>query len=136
MRKGVLLWLGLTVFVGACSYSGHLVPEPMNGSSPGSGYRSGYVPYRNDSKAQGRKDDALRKIAKYCGTDGYTVTREVPSAEEVQIMFRCGSGSAQSTPAPVAAPSSAQAASRSPEVSSSPATSAPSSSSWVPPTTK
>jgi len=114
MRKGIGFWFILSILAGACAYSGNIVPAPMNetGSTPGA--RSGYAPYRNDSKADRRKDDALRKIAKYCGSDGYTVTSEVPSAQEVQVNFRCTSGAvAAATPAPAIAvapaPSSAAA---------------------------
>ena len=58
-------------------------------------YRAGTVPYRNDDKAAARRDDALRKIAKFCGSDGYTVIREgsSPTASNVsEVDFRCGQG--------------------------------------------
>ena len=34
------------------------------------------MPYRNDAKAAARRDDAVRKIAKYCGSENYTITHE------------------------------------------------------------
>jgi hypothetical protein len=100
MRKGIVVWFTLSVLAVACAHSGHLVSEPMNETSSIPGVRSGYVLYRNDTKADRRRNDALRKIAKYCGNDGYTVTSETRSAEEIQINFRCGSGAvATATPA-------------------------------------
>jgi len=123
MRKGLGFWFILSLLAGACAYSGNIVPAPMNETGSTPSVRSGYIPYRNDSKADRRKDDALRKIAKYCGSDGYTVTREVSSAEEIQVNFRCGSGAvAAATPAPaVAAPVVASPSAPAP---SAPATSA------------
>jgi len=145
MRKRIVLLLALSTVFGACAYSGHLVPEPMEGTPANPGMRSGYVPYRNDSKAERRKDDALRKIAKYCGSDGYTVTREVPSAQEVQIGFTCGSVPASAaapspaSAAPVAAASSPGPVTSTPAASATAAVSSPgavptqSGSSWAPP---
>lgn len=141
MRARIVLLLVLAVVFGACAYSGHLVPEPMNGTPANPGMRSGYVPYRNDSKAERRKDDALRKIAKYCGSDGYTVTREVPSAEEVQIGFTCGTApapaAAASSPAPAsAAPvtaASTGAATSTPAASATTAPPGQTGNSWAPP---
>ena len=94
MRKKNFLLIGL-LLVSSCSYSGRLVEKPLSGSPGTVPYRAGTVPYRNDSKAAARRNDALRKIAKFCGSDGYTVTREGSSSTASnmsEVDFRCGQG--------------------------------------------
>jgi len=98
MDKRIFLLI-CSVFVCSCSshYSGRLVEKQDVTVSPGTvPYRAGTVPYRNqgsDAKVAARKDDALRKIAKFCGSDGYTVTREGSSSTASnmsEVDFRCG----------------------------------------------
>jgi hypothetical protein len=51
------------------------------------------VPYRNDAHADARRGDAVRKIAKFCGSDSYAITREGISSTDSklsEIDFRCG----------------------------------------------
>ena len=91
-----MFFLICSLFVSSCHYSGRLVEKQEvtvgSGTVP---YRAGTVPYRNDDKAAARRDDALRKIAKFCGSDGYTVIREgsSPTASNVsEVDFRCGQG--------------------------------------------
>ena len=100
MDKRIFLLI-CSVFVCSCSshYSGRLVEKQDVTVSPGTvPYRTGTVPYRNqgsDAKVAARKDDALRKIAKFCGSDGYTVTREGSSSTASnmsEVDFRCGEG--------------------------------------------
>jgi hypothetical protein len=97
MRKEIFLLIG-SLLVGSCSshYSGRLIEKDV-AVGPGTvPYRAGTVPYRNQgdgAKAVARRDDALRKIAKFCGSDGYTVTREGPSVSASnmsEVEFRCG----------------------------------------------
>jgi hypothetical protein len=91
-RKRFLL-VGL-LFVGSCSYSGNLIQKQVPGSPGTVPYRGGTVPYRNDAKAAARRDDAVRKIAKFCGSENYTITREgaSPSAADMsEVDFQCGS---------------------------------------------
>ena len=101
LRKSLIL-IGL-VFVGSCSYSGHLTEKEVPGSPGTVPNRGGTVPYRNDSKAAARRDDAVRKIAKYCGSENYTITHEGPSAADMsEVDFECGSP--PSAPPPSAMP--------------------------------
>src|ERR1700719_3831842 len=109
MRKKTILLI-CSLFVCSCHYSGHLVEKQEAATIPGTvANRGGTVPYRNDSHSTTRKDDALRKIAKFCGPGGYTITREgtSPTASDLtEIDFRCsgGEGSAASAPAGTPAP--------------------------------
>src|SRR5271166_5048019 len=100
-----LLLIGL-LFVGSCSsYSGNLTEKEMPGSPGTVPNRGGTVPYRNDAKAAARRDDAVRKIAKYCGSENYTITHEgaSPSAADMsEVDFQCGSP--PSAPPPSATP--------------------------------
>ncbi len=92
MRKKNFLLIGL-LLISSCSYSGHLVEKQLSGSPGTVPYRAGTVPYRNDSKAVARRNDALRKIAKFCGSDGYTITREGTSSSGTnmsEVEFQCG----------------------------------------------
>lgn len=95
MRKTIILLI-CSLFVCSCHYSGHLVEKQDVAAIPGTvPDRAGTVPYRNDAKATTRRDDALRKIAKFCGSDGYTVTREGSSStasDMSEVDFRCGEG--------------------------------------------
>lgn len=99
MRKKSFLFV-CSLFVCSCHYSGRLVEK--QDVAVGSGtvpYRAGTVPYRNDAKAAARKDDALRKIAKFCGSEGYAVTGEGNSSADSkmsEVDFRCGQGSTAS----------------------------------------
>jgi hypothetical protein len=91
-KKTILLICSL--FVCSCHYSGHLIEKQDVAAIPGTvPHRAGTIPYRNDVKAAARRDDALRKIAKFCGSDGYTVTREGSSStasDMSEVDFRCG----------------------------------------------
>ena len=103
LRKSLIL-IGL-VFVVSCSYSGHLTEKEVPGSPGTVPNRGGTVPYRNDAKAAARRGDAVRKIAKYCGSENYTITHEgaSPSAADMsEVDFECGSPS--SAPPPSAMP--------------------------------
>jgi|SRR5580700_6885974 hypothetical protein len=103
LRKGFLLTALL--FVGSCSYSGNLIQKEIQGSPGTVPNRGGTVPYRNDAKATARRDDAVRKIAKFCGSENYTITREgaSPSAADMsEVDFQCGSP--PSAPAPAGTP--------------------------------
>jgi hypothetical protein len=94
MRKKNFLLIGL-LLVCSCSHSGRLVEKQLSGSPGTVPYRAGTVPYRNDSRAVARRNDALRKIAKFCGSDGYTITREGTSASgpnTSEVEFQCGEG--------------------------------------------
>lgn len=99
MRKKIFLLI-CSLFVCSCSsHSGRLVQKQDVTVSPGTvPYRAGTVPYRNqggDAKVAARRDNALRKIAKFCGSDGYTVTREGSSSTASnmsEVDFRCGEG--------------------------------------------
>ena len=75
----------------ACAYSGHLEQTVQNGPG-GVEYRAGSVSYLNDSKAERRKNDATKKIEKYCGTEGYVITKETnaPEGATSELQFRCG----------------------------------------------
>lgn len=101
MRKKTILLI-CSLFVSSCSshYSGHLVQTQDVTGSPGSvPTRAGTVPYRNDATAAARKDDALKKIAKFCGSDGYTVTGDGSSSTTPnmsEVSFRCAEGPAAS----------------------------------------
>lgn len=90
------IFLICSLFVCSCHYSGRLVEKQDLAAIPGTvPHRAGTVPYRNDAKAAARRDDALRKIAKFCGSDGYTVTREGSSStasDMSEVDFRCGEG--------------------------------------------
>jgi hypothetical protein len=99
MRKKIFLLI-CSLFVCSCHYSGRLIEKQSvtvgSGTVP---YRAGTVPYRNDAKAAVRKGDALRKIAKFCGADSYTVTGEGSSSTDSnlsEIDFRCGEGATAS----------------------------------------
>jgi hypothetical protein len=100
MRKKVFLLI-CSVLVCSCSShrSGRVVEkQDVTGSSGTVPYRTGMVPYKNqgsDAKVAARKDKAFRKIAIFCGSEGYTITGEVisstaPNMSEVD--FRCGVG--------------------------------------------
>jgi hypothetical protein len=93
MRKNTILLI-CSLFVCSCHYSGRLVEKQDVAVSPGTvPYRAGTVPYRNDAKAAARRDDSLRKIAKFCGSDGYAITREGTSSSDPnmsEVEFRCG----------------------------------------------
>ena len=98
MRKKVFL-LVCSVVVCSCSshHAGRVVQKQDVGGSSGTvPYRTGTVSYRNqgsDAKATARKDKALRKIAIFCGSEGYTVTREGSSltvSNMSEVDFRCG----------------------------------------------
>lgn len=103
LRKSLLL-IGL-LFVSSCSYSGHLTEKEVPGSPGTVPNRGGTVPYRNDAKAAARRDDAVRKIANFCGSENYTITHEgaSPSAADMsEVDFQCGSP--PSAPPPSATP--------------------------------
>jgi hypothetical protein len=118
MHKKRFLLTACMVFA-ACHYSGHL----NTFDEPG-GVRAGSVPYRTDgseSATAARKDDALRKIEKYCRPDSYTIVKEEASTAYPQgsnaIQFRCGEAAAapaapvgQAQPAPSAAPAASPGA--------------------------
>jgi hypothetical protein len=102
MRKEIVLFIG-ALFVGSCSshFSGSLVEQDVSGAQGTAPTRAGAVPYRNDASVAARKDDALKKIARFCGSDSYTITGEGPSsagANLSQVEFRCGELPATSTP--------------------------------------
>ncbi len=100
MPKRSLLLLIALLPVSACAYSGHLIQRDETGPG-GVQYRAGTVPYKNDSKADRRKDDAVRKLAKFCGSDGYTITKEGPSPsadDMLEIQFRCVQASTTGAP--------------------------------------
>jgi hypothetical protein len=107
MRMKVILLI-CSILVCSCSshHSGRLVEERGVTGSPGTvPYRTGTVPYRNqgsDAKVAARKANALRKIAKFCGSDGYSVTREGSSSTASnmsEVDFRCGTVRTASAPA-------------------------------------
>jgi hypothetical protein len=77
MRKEIVLFIG-ALFVGSCSshFSGSLVEQDVSGAQGTAPTRAGAVPYRNDASVAARKDDALKKIARFCGSDSYTITGE------------------------------------------------------------
>ena len=91
-KKTILLICSL--FVCSCHYSGHLVEKPDTAAIAGTvPNRAGTVPYRNDAHADARRGDAVRKIAKFCGSESYTITREGVSSTDSntsEIDFRCG----------------------------------------------
>lgn len=91
-KKTILLICSL--FVCSCHYSGHLVEKPETAAIAGTvPNRAGTVPYRNDAHADARRGDAVRKIAKFCGSESYTITREGVSSTDSntsEIDFRCG----------------------------------------------
>ena len=91
-KKTILLICSL--FVCSCHYSGHLVEKPDVAARAGTvPDRAGTVPYRNDAHADARRGDAVRKIAKFCGSDSYAITREGISSTDSklsEIDFRCG----------------------------------------------
>jgi hypothetical protein len=102
-KKSFLL-VGL-LFVGSCSYSGSLIQKEIPGREGTVPSRAGTVPYRNDAKAAARRDDAVRKIAKYCGSESYTITHEgaSPTSTDLsEVDFQCGA--APSAPAPAGTP--------------------------------
>jgi hypothetical protein len=99
MRKKIVLLICSLLVCSCSSHSGRLVEKQDVTVSPGTvPYRAGTVPYRNqgsDAKVAARRDNALRKIAKFCGPDGYTVTREGSSSTASnmsEVDFRCGKG--------------------------------------------
>jgi len=107
MRKRLFL---LICSVLACSCSSHhsgrvVEKQDVAGSSGTVPYRTGMVPYKNqgsDAKVAARKDKALRRVAIFCGSEGYTITGEVisstaPNMSEVD--FRCGEAHTASAPA-------------------------------------
>jgi|ERR1700683_3653958 hypothetical protein len=91
-KKTTLLICSL--FVCSCHYSGHLVEKQDTAAIAGTvPRRAGTVAYRNDAHADARRGDAVRKIAKFCGSDSYTITREGISSTDSnlsEIDFRCG----------------------------------------------
>jgi hypothetical protein len=93
MRKKTVLLI-CSLFVCSCHYSGHLVETPDVAARAGTvPNRAGMVPYRNDSHADARRGDALRKVAKFCGSDSYAITHEGISSTDSnlsEIDFRCG----------------------------------------------
>jgi hypothetical protein len=98
MRRKILL-LVCSVIICSCSshHAGRVVEtQDVAGTSGTVPYRTGTVPYRNqgsDAKVAARKDKALRKIAIFCGSDGYTITQEGNSltvSNMSEIDFRCG----------------------------------------------
>jgi len=100
MRKKLILLI-CSILVCSCSShrSGRVVETPdVAGTSGTVPYRTGSIPYRNqgsDAKVAVRKDRALRKVALFCGSEGYTVTREGISSTATtmsEIDFRCGVG--------------------------------------------
>lgn len=109
------LLLAGSLFLGSCSYSGSLIQKDIPGRPGTVPYRGGTVPYRNDSKAAARRDDAVRKIAKFCGSENYTITNEgaSPSSTDLsEVDFQCGSPpSAPPAPATPAQPKNAGASS-------------------------
>jgi hypothetical protein len=127
VRKEIVLLIGSLV-VGSCSshYSGRLIEKDLPVGSVGSGIvpdRAGTVPYRNQddgAKVAARRDDALRKVAKFCGSDGYTVSREGPSASASnmsEVEFRCGESPATSASGQIPAqPAAPQASAVAPQV--------------------
>jgi hypothetical protein len=105
LKRNLLMLLAFLPIASSCSYSGHMTLREENGPG-GVQYRAGIVPYKNDSSAASRRDDAVRKIAKYCGSDGYTITKEGPSpyaADSSEIRFTCRQAAAAS-PAAAAPP--------------------------------
>src|SRR5580698_4965079 len=103
LKRNLLMLLAFLPIASSCAYSGHMTLREESGPG-GVQYRAGTVPYRNDSKASSRRDDAVRKIAKYCGSNGYTITKEGPSpyaADSSEIRFTCGQAP---TAAPAATP--------------------------------
>jgi len=103
MHKNVSLLICSLLVCSCSSHSGRLVREHdvtlIAGTVP---HRAGTVPYRNqggDAKVAARKNNALKRIAKFCGAEGYTVSREgissaAPNMSEVD--FRCGEESTAS----------------------------------------
>jgi hypothetical protein len=93
MCKKTILLICL-LFVYSCHYSGHLVEKQDVAARAGTvPNRAGTVPYRNDAHADARRGDAVRKIAKFCGSDSYAITREGISSTDSklsEIDFRCG----------------------------------------------
>lgn len=111
MRKKIFLLICSLIVCSCSSHSGRLVQKQDVAASPGTvPYRAGTVPYRNDAKAATRRNDALRRIAKFCGSDGYTVTREGSSSTASnmsEVDFRCGEGpGAAPSGGPLAQPNS------------------------------
>jgi len=113
MRKKVFLLI-CSVLVCSCSshHSGRLVEkQDVAGSSGTVPYRTGTVPYKNqgsDAKVVARKDKALRRIAIFCGSEGYTITGDVISSTAPnmsEIDFRCGVARTASASAGTLAPS-------------------------------
>jgi len=104
VRKKSFLLVGL-LFVASCSYSGNLIQKEVPGRQGTVPSRGGTVPYRNDAKAAARRDDAVRKIAKYCGSENYAITHEgaSPSSTDLsEVDFQCGAP--PSAPAPAGTP--------------------------------
>jgi hypothetical protein len=92
LLKKSLVLVGL-LFVGSCSYSGNIIQREVPGTSGTVPYRGGTVPYRNDAKASARRDDAVRKIAKFCSSENYSITREGASSsapDMSEVEFQCG----------------------------------------------
>jgi hypothetical protein len=107
LKKSLLL-IGL-LFLGSCSYSGSLIQKDIPGRPGTVPYRGGTVPYRNDAKAAARRDDAVRKIAKFCGSENYTITHEgaSPSSTDLsEVDFQCGPP--PSVPVPAGTPAQPQ----------------------------
>lgn len=98
-KRMFLLTISLLPII-SCAYSGHLIGRQETGPG-GAQYRAGTISYRNDSKAERRKSDAERKIAKFCGSESYTITKEgasVSAGDLSELEFRCGQ-----SPSPVSA---------------------------------
>ena len=99
MRREIF-FLICSLFICSCHHAGRIVQNQDVSASLGTvPYRAGTIPYRNDGKAVARRNNALRKIAKFCGTDGYTVTHEGTSSASPnmsEVDFQCGVGSTAS----------------------------------------
>ena len=108
-KKTILLICSL--FVCSCHYSGHLAEKQDTAAVAGTvPHRAGTVPYLNDAHADARRGDAVRKIAKFCGSDSYTITREGVSSTDSsmsEIDFRCGEASTAPASGGTVAPSKA-----------------------------
>ena len=107
MRKKLFLLVCSAV---VCSCSSHhagrvIETQDVAGSSGTVPYRTGTVPYRSqgsDAKVAARKDKALRQIAIFCGSDGYTISGEGSSltvSNMSEIDFQCGVARAASVSA-------------------------------------
>jgi hypothetical protein len=126
MRNTTLVFVAALV-AGACHYSGHL----NTGEGP-NGVRVGSIAYRTDgseSAVAARRSDAIRKIEKYCGHDGYTITKEDISTAYPEggkeIQYHCGLGSPAPATVGNAQTTAGPSASASPGAAPSPANAAP-----------